>query len=82
VLEYVNRNVKKKQEGLELSGTYQLLIYADEYNLLGKNINTAKKNIKNLSEASKEVSLEIKREMPKFECMFMTLSPEYWSKLL
>jgi uncharacterized protein involved in tellurium resistance len=44
---------------LKLSGTHQLLAYADDVNLLGNNLGTIKKNTEILIDASKEVGPEI-----------------------
>jgi hypothetical protein len=48
-----------------LNGTHQLLAYADYVNLLGDNIDTVKKNIETLIDASKEVGIKINFEKTK-----------------
>jgi len=42
-----------------LNGTHELLFYADDANLMGKNINTTKKNTKASLVTNKVVDLEI-----------------------
>jgi hypothetical protein len=52
-LEYASRYVQENQVGMDLNGTYQLLVYTDDVNLLGDNINTINKNAQTLFDASK-----------------------------
>jgi hypothetical protein len=49
-----------------LNGTHQLLAYADDVNLLGDNINIINKNTETLTDASKEVGLEVNVEKTKY----------------
>jgi hypothetical protein len=52
-LEYTIRNVQENQVGLKLNGENKLLVYADDVNLLGNNIDTIMKNSESLIDASK-----------------------------
>jgi hypothetical protein len=42
--EYIIRNVQENQVGLKLNGTHQLLVCADDGNLLGDDIIAIKRN--------------------------------------
>jgi hypothetical protein len=58
-LEYAIRRAQANQEGLKLNGTHQLLVYADDVNILGGSIHTTRKNTEALVIASKKTGLEI-----------------------
>jgi len=42
VLDYAIRRVKIIRDGLKLNGTHQLLVYADDVNILGGSVHTVK----------------------------------------
>jgi hypothetical protein len=52
-----------------LNGTHQLLVYADDINILGGSIHSIKKNADDLLIASKEISLEVNAEKTKYMVM-------------
>jgi hypothetical protein len=69
-LAYANRKVQESQVGLKLNAIHQLLVYVDDVNLLGDNINTIKKN-RNFY-ASKEVGLKVNAEKIKYVLLSVT----------
>jgi len=62
VLEYAIRRVQVNQNGLKLNVTHQLLVYADDANILRGSVHTIKKNTETLVVASKETELEVNAE--------------------
>jgi hypothetical protein len=61
--------VLQNQVGLDLNGTHQLLVYADDVNLLGDSINAITENSETLLEASRDIGLEINAEKTKYMIM-------------
>jgi hypothetical protein len=69
VLEYAIRRVQANQEGLKLNGTHELLVYADDVNILGGTTHAIKKNTEASVVTSKEISPEVNDEKTKYMVM-------------
>ena len=55
---------------MKLNGTHQLLIYADDVNMLRGSVHTIEKNTEALVAVSKEIGLEVNADIAK--CMVMS----------
>ena len=68
-LEYSIRRVQVNQDGLKLSGTHQLLVYADDVNILGGSVHTVHENAEALVVAGREIGLEENDDKTKYMVM-------------
>jgi hypothetical protein len=66
---YAITRVQVYQNGLKLNGTHQLLVYADEVNILGGSVRTIKKNAEASAVASKQTRLEVNADKTKYMVM-------------
>jgi len=67
--EYAIMTVQVNQDGLKLNGTHQLLVYADDVNILGRSTQTIKKNTDTIVVARKENGLEVNADKTKYMVM-------------
>jgi hypothetical protein len=58
-LEYAIRTVHVDQNGLKLSGKHQVLVYADDINIMSESLRSVNKNSEALLVADKETGLEV-----------------------
>ena len=56
---YATRKVQVNQDGLKLNGIHQLMVYADDVNILGGSEITIKENAETLLLVCKEIGLEV-----------------------
>ena len=63
-LEYAIR-IQVNHDGLKLNGTHQLLVYADDVNILEGSVHTIQKNAEALVAARKETGLEVNADKTK-----------------
>jgi hypothetical protein len=56
--------------GSKLNGAHHLLVYADDFNILGRCIHTVKTNTEALVVASKEIGLEVSADETEYMVIF------------
>ena len=54
---------------MKLDGTHQLLVYADDVNIMGGSVHTVKENAGALIVASKEIGIEVNADKTKYMVM-------------
>jgi len=68
-LQYAIRRVQVNKDEMKLNGKHQLLVYADDVNILGGSVHTIKKNTEALIAASKETGLQVNAVKTKYMVM-------------
>jgi len=68
-LEYAMRRVQVNQDGLKLNGAHQLLVYAEDGNVLSGSVHTVKENKEASAVTSKKMGLEENADKTKYITM-------------
>ena len=66
---YAIRRIQVNQNGLKLNGTHQLLVYADDVNILGRSLHPIRKSAEAAVIASKKMGLEVNAYKTKYLVM-------------
>jgi hypothetical protein len=74
--EHIIRKIPENQVGLELNGTHQPLVHADDANLFDDSTNTIKENTETLLEASRNAGPEINAKKTKYMTTSRHPNPE------
>jgi len=68
-LEYTIRRLQVIENGLKLHGKHNLLVYADDVNILGESVHIIKENAEVLLVASKETGLDVTADKTRYIVM-------------
>jgi hypothetical protein len=68
-LECAIRSVQVNQDGLKLNGIHQLLVYANDVNILGGSVHTVNENTEALVVANKEIGIEVNADKTTYMVM-------------
>jgi len=75
-LEYAIRKVQVNQDGLKLNGTNQILVYADDVNIMGGSVHSIKEKVEAFVLASKEIGLEVNADRSTWSCLEIRMRDE------
>jgi len=74
--EYAIGRVQVNEDGLKLNGTHQLLVHADDVNILAARVHTINENTEALIVASKKIGLEVNADKTKYVVMYRDQNTE------
>jgi ribosomal protein L30/L7E len=72
ISEYAIRKFQENQVGLKLNRTHQLLVYADDINLLRGNIDVIKKYTETVIDSSEEIGQAVNAQETSVCCCLVT----------